>query len=166
MVYTAHSIPNSMAVECKYTEQLVEASRLVSAQVGRKCDPLVFQSRSGQLTQPWLGPDILEHLREVAAHRQAKVVVIVPIGFVSDHMEVVYDLDTEALALRDELGLNMIRAACIRTHPKFIAMIRELILERIDQEPKRRSLGSLGSSYDVCSDGCCLPHPMARPIPS
>jgi ferrochelatase len=77
------------------------ASRLVSAQVGRTQDPLVFQSRSGQPTQPWLGPDILEHLWEVAAQRQAKDVVIVPIGFVSDHMEVVYDLDTEARALSD-----------------------------------------------------------------
>ena len=85
-----------------------------------------------------------------------KDVVIVPIGFVSDHMEVVYDLDTEARALSDELGLNMIRAACVGTHPKFIAMIRELILERMDQDPERRSLGSLGASHDVCPEGCCL----------
>jgi ferrochelatase len=166
VVYTAHSIPNSMAENCEYSEQLIEASRLVSAQVGRTHDPLVFQSRSGQPTQPWLGPDILEHLREVAEQRQVKDVVIVPIGFVSDHMEVVYDLDTEARALSDDLGLNMIRAACVGTHPKFVAMIRELILERIDQEPKRRSLGSLGASHDVCPDGCCLSPSMGRPIPS
>jgi ferrochelatase len=166
VVYTAHSIPNSMAENCKYSEQLTEASRLVSARVGRTYDPLVFQSRSGQPTQPWLGPDILEHLREVAKQRQVKDVVIVPIGFVSDHMEVVYDLDTEARALSDELGLNMIRAACVGSHPKFIAMIRELILERMDQDPERRSLGSLGASHDVCPEGCCLSPTMGRSIPS
>ena len=163
VVYTAHSIPISMAQNCKYSEQLVEASRLVSAQAGRTPDPLVFQSRSGQPTQPWLGPDILEHLREVAAQGEAKDVVVVPIGFVSDHMEVVYDLDTEARTLSDELGLNMIRAACVGTHPKFIAMIRELILERMDQDPERRSLGSLGASHDVCSEGCCPVTSTARP---
>jgi protoporphyrin/coproporphyrin ferrochelatase len=165
VVYTAHSIPNSMAENCQYSEQLVEAAQMVSAHVGRNPGPLVFQSRSGQPTQPWLGPDILEHLREVAARKQTKDVVIVPIGFVSDHMEVVYDLDTEARALGDELGLNMIRAACVGTHPQFIAMIRELIRERIDQNPERRSLGSFGPCHDVCPEGCCLTRP-AAPIAS
>lgn len=166
LVYTAHSIPYSMAENCRYSEQLIEASRLVSAKLGRKVDPLVFQSRSGPPTQPWLGPDILEHLRKVAAQGQIKNVVIAPIGFFSDHMEVVYDLDTEARALCDELGLNMIRAACVGTHPKFVAMIRELILERMDQDPQRPSLGSMGASHDVCPEGCCLFPIMAQSISS
>jgi protoporphyrin/coproporphyrin ferrochelatase len=164
LVYTAHSIPISMAQNCRYSEQLVEASRLVSEQLGRKSDPLVFQSRSGPPTQPWLGPDILEHLRGVAALKQVRDVVIVPIGFVSDHMEVVYDLDTEARALCEKLGLNLIRASCVGTDPRFVAMIRELILERIDQAPPRPSLGSMGASHDVCPEGCCLPQSIARPI--
>jgi ferrochelatase len=166
VVYTAHSIPQSMAENCKYHQQLLEAARLVSAQIGREPGPLVFQSRSGPPTQPWLAPDILEHLRSVAASGKTRDVVIAPIGFVSDHMEVVYDLDTEARALCEELGLNLVRAACVGTHPNFIAMIRELILERITPGAERRSLGSMGASYDVCPEGCC-PLPLsARPIPS
>lgn len=161
LVYTAHSIPDSMAQNCRYVEQLTEAARLVSEALGRKSAPLVFQSRSGPPTQPWLGPDILEHLRRVADEGHAKDVVIVPIGFVSDHMEVVYDLDTEARALCDERGLNMIRASCVGTHPKFVAMIRELILERMEQATTRPSLGSMGASQDVCPEGCCLTPLMA-----
>ena len=83
--------------------------------------------------------------------------VIAPVGFVSDHMEIIYDLDTEARALCEELGLKMIRAATAGTHPSFIAMIRELILERIDRETPRRSLGNDGPRTDICHPGCCLP---------
>ena len=166
LVYTAHSIPNSMAQNCRYFEQLTEAARLVSAELGRTPDPLVFQSRSGPPSQPWLGPDILEHLRAVAAQGQAKDVVVVPIGFVSDHMEVVYDLDTEARALCGELGLNMVRAACVGPHPKFIAMIRELILERTEERSNRPSLGSMGASCDVCPEGCCLSPIIVQPLSS
>jgi ferrochelatase len=166
VVYTAHSIPNSMAANCKYSEQLIEAARLVSAQLGREPGPVVFQSRSGPPTQPWLAPDILEHLRMIAAPGQVKDVVIVPIGFVSDHMEVVYDLDTEARALSAELGLNMVRAACVGTHPKFVAMIRELILERITPDADRRSLGLMGPGHDVCPEGCCPLQLTARPVSS
>ena len=162
LVYTAHSIPNSMAQNCRYAEQLTAAARLVSAELGRPPDPLVFQSRSGPPSQPWLGPDILEHLRAVATQGQIKDVVIAPIGFVSDHMEVVYDLDTEARALCNELGLNMVRAGCVGTHPKFVAMIRELILERIEERSTRPSLGSMGASHDFCPEGCCLT-PLAAP---
>ena len=155
VVYTAHSIPTSMAENCRYSQQLTEAASLTSARLGRQPGPVVFQSRSGPPTQPWLGPDILEHLRAIAASGAAKDLVIVPIGFVSDHMEVVYDLDTEARALSAELGLTMVRAACVGTHPQFIAMIRELILERITPDGQRRSLGELGASHDVCREGCC-----------
>ena len=125
---------------------------------------MVAVSRSGPPTQPWLVPDILDHLQSVAAQGQVKDVVIVPIGFVSDHMEVVYDLDTEAHALSAELGLNMVRAACVGTHPKFVSMIRELIMERITPDSDRRSLGLMGASHDVCPDGCCPLQLMPRPI--
>ena len=104
--------------------------------------------------QPWLGPDVCDHLRELQADG-VKDVVVAPIGFVSDHMEIVYDLDTEAMALCRELGLNMIRAATAGTHPAFIEMIRELILERIDPATPRRSLGTNGPRADVCAPGCC-----------
>ena len=155
VVYTAHSIPNSMAENCRYSQQLIEAARLVSADLGIAPGPVVFQSRSGPPTQPWLGPDILEHLRSAAAPGQARDVVIVPIGFVSDHMEVVYDLDTEARSLCAELGLNMVRAECVGTHPKFVAMIRELILERVTPGAERRIVGAMGVGDDVCAEGCC-----------
>ena len=159
VVYTAHSIPLAMAKNCQYSEQLLEACGLVSAAMGRSDDPLVYQSRSGPPSQPWLGPDILDHLREVGRAGQAKDVVIVPIGFVSDHMEVLYDLDTEARQLCAELGLNMVRAAAVGANPRFARMVRELILERVNGNPERPSLGTLGACPDVCPAGCCLPRP-------
>ncbi len=154
VVYTAHSIPKSMADSCKYVAQLTEASRLVSQRLGRGADPLVFQSRSGPPSQPWLEPDILDHLREI--HSQgAKSVVIVPIGFVSDHMEIIYDLDTQARALSEELGLKMVRAQTVGTHPWFVRMLRELIEERVRGSHHRPALGELGPSHDVCPADCC-----------
>jgi len=157
IVYTAHSIPLRMAENCQYERQLLEASRLVSVALGRSGDPLVYQSRSGPPTQPWLGPDILEHLRAVGASGQVKDVAIVPIGFVSDHIEVRYDLDTEARQLCEELGLNMVRAAAVGANPGFAQLIRELIVERIEENSDRPSLGTLGPWPDVCHAGCCLP---------
>jgi ferrochelatase len=161
VVYTAHSIPTAMADNCQYVEQLTEASRLVSHRLGRTRDPLVFQSRSGPPTQPWLEPDILDHLRTI--HSQgAKAVVIVPIGFVSDHMEVVYDLDTQARELCEGMGLKMVRAGTVGTHPWFVRMIRELIEERMLGSHHRSAVGALGASHDVCPLDCC-PAP-ARPV--
>ncbi|HZT68488.1 MAG TPA: ferrochelatase [Terriglobia bacterium] len=157
VVYTAHSIPLSMARNSRYEEQLLEACRLVSANLGRSGDPLVYQSRSGPPLQPWLGPDILEHLLTMKARGETTDVVIVPIGFVSDHIEVLYDLDTEARRLCDELGLNMVRAAAVGNNPRFVTMVRELILERTGENPERPSLGKLGPCTDVCPPGCCLP---------
>ncbi len=163
VVYTAHSIPTVMANGCKYLEQLTEASRLVSECLGRTGDPLVFQSRSGPPTQPWLEPDILDHLRTIHA-QGAKSVVIVPIGFVSDHMEIIYDLDTQARDLCDQLGLTMVRAGTAGTHPRFVRMIRELIEERMSGATERPALGVLGPSHDVCPLDCC-PAPAMRPRP-
>jgi ferrochelatase len=154
IVFTAHSIPESMANNCDYETQLRETGRLISDRLKGNDWQLVFQSRSGSPRHPWLGPDVGDHLRELQA-RGVTDVVVAPIGFVSDHMEIIYDLDTEARALCRELGLNMIRAATAGTHPAFIEMIRELILERIDPDTPRRALGTDGPRSDVCAPGCC-----------
>jgi protoporphyrin/coproporphyrin ferrochelatase len=155
IVYTAHSIPVSMSDTSDYVQQLREVRRLVSEAIGHKNGALVYQSRSGASGQLWLGPDILEYLREVKAKNLASAVVLAPIGFVSDHMEVLYDLDVEARQLCDELDLPMTRAKTVGVHPKFVAMIRELIEERINPEVERRALGSLGARPDVCAEDCC-----------
>jgi ferrochelatase len=155
IVFTAHSIPESMAQNCDYEAQLREASRLVSEGLGDRDWRLVFQSRSGPPAQPWLGPDVSDHLRELHA-AGLRDVVVSPIGFVSDHLEVIYDLDTEAMALCRELGLNMVRAATAGTHPAFIKMIRELILERKDSM-SQRTFPDVHSFTPTCfSSGCCL----------
>lgn len=156
LVYTAHSIPVAMAERSAYVAQLEEASRLVSQIVGRDDWQLVFQSRSGPPTQAWLEPDIGDYLRDLAA-RGVQDVVVVPIGFLSDHMEVLYDLDTEAQHLSRELGINMIRAATVGAHPQFVQMIRDLIVERMTPGTDRPALGTRGPSHDVCPADCCLP---------
>jgi protoporphyrin/coproporphyrin ferrochelatase len=156
IAFTAHSIPQSIAKNCAYDSQLRETSRLVASGANRQSWRLVYQSRSGPPTQPWLGPDILDHLKEL---KQAGTidVVIAPIGFVSDHMEVIYDLETQARKLCDEIGLNMVRASTVGTHPGFIRMIRALVLERMNPAVDRRFLGKLGPGHDVCPPDCCLP---------
>ena len=161
VVYVAHSIPLSMASTCDYVQQLEEVRRLASNAIGIKNDALVYQSRSGAPGQPWLEPDILDYLREVKEKNLASAVVIAPISFISDHMEVLYDLDIEAKQLCDSLGLPMARAKTVGVHPKFIAMIRELILERTEGA-ERRALGTLGPREDVCAEDCC-PAPQ-RPV--
>jgi len=163
IVYTAHSIPMAMANSCDYVGQLEEVRRLVSSRLGISNDALVYQSRSGAPGQLWLEPDVLDHLREVKARDLASAVVLAPIGFISDHMEVLYDLDVEARELCDSLELPMVRAKTVGVHPQFIAMIRELILERTD-DADRRASGSLGPRCDVCLEDCC-PAPQ-RPIAS
>ena len=162
IVYSAHSIPLSMASSSDYVRQLEEVRKLVSARVGISNDALVYQSRSGAPSQPWLEPDILDHLREVKAGNLASAVILAPIGFISDHMEVLYDLDVEAAQLCGELSLPMVRAKTVGVHPKFVSMIRELIEERIHPETERRALGSLGPREDVCAENCC-PAPQ-RPV--
>ncbi len=155
IVYTAHSIPLSMANSSDYVAQLEEVRRLVSEALKQTNDALVYQSRSGAPGQPWLEPDILDYLREVKAHNLASSVVLAPIGFISDHMEVLYDLDVEARQVCDSLGLSMTRAKTVGVHPKFVGMIRELILERMNPGVERRAVGSLGPRGDVCAEGCC-----------
>jgi protoporphyrin/coproporphyrin ferrochelatase len=155
IVYLAHSIPVSMASASDYLKQLEEVQRLVSGALGQKNDALVYQSRSGSPGQPWLEPDILDYLRRVKAGNLASAVVLAPISFISDHMEVLYDLDVEARQVCDSLALPMTRAKTVGVHPKFVAMIRELILERMNPGSERRAVGSLGARADVCAEDCC-----------
>jgi ferrochelatase len=155
LAFTAHSIPASMAAACDYERQLAETCRLVAEAVGVGPDrwSLAYQSRSGRPSDPWLGPDILDHL--AALRRDADAVVIHPVGFLSDHVEVLYDLDEEARRASDRLSLVMVRSATVGTHPRFVGMLRDLILERMTASPYRRAVGLYGPSWDVCPDGCC-----------
>jgi ferrochelatase len=124
----------------------------VAERVGAANWELVFQSRSGPPTQAWLEPDIGEWLRR----EHPRDVVVVPLGFISDHMEVLYDLDTEAVQLAEDLGINMVRAQTAGTHPKFIAMIEELIRERTHPGGPRRAEGTSGAAPDDCPQTCCV----------
>ncbi len=161
LVFTAHSIPRAMAASSPYEAQLRETAGLVASALGRSGYELAYQSRSGPPGQPWLEPDILELLRSIADEGAADV-VLAPIGFVSDHMEVVYDLDLAAAQRARELGLRMVRAATVGTHPRFVRMIRELIVERMSETPARACLGASGPAPDVCPAECCRP-PAPRP---
>jgi ferrochelatase len=155
LLFTAHSIPLVMAQRCDYEAQLKETGQLVAQALGHENWRLVYQSRSGPPTQPWLEPDILVALREVKTRTDSRDVVIAPIGFVSDHLEVLFDLDTQARELCEELGLHMIRSETAGTHPGFITMVRELISERIEEDRPRLALGVLGPRPDVCAADCC-----------
>jgi len=154
-LFTAHSVPLSMADGSRYVEQLEEAMRIVAEAAGAVQSRLVYQSRSGPPSVPWLEPDILDALREIRESGKTSDVVIVPIGFVSDHLEVLYDLDVEAAGLCAEIGLTLRRVATPGVQPKFVSMVRELIVERLDPEAPRRALGRLGASHDHCEPDCC-----------
>lgn len=155
VLFTAHSIPMSMADNSRYVEQLTQASKLVAEQLGHENWELVYQSRSGPPHQPWLEPDICDRIEQLASEGERDFVVV-PIGFVSDHMEVLFDLDTEAKELCEKLGVGFARAATVGVHPKFVRMIRELIEERVNDLPDRPALGEYGPSHDVCPVDCCL----------
>jgi ferrochelatase len=157
VIYTAHSVPRAMSESSDYEQQLNEACRLVSERLGIPAWRLVYQSRSGAPGQPWLEPDIGDVLREMEPGTD---VVVAPIGFISDHMEVLYDLDTEARAISEHRKLRMVRAATVGVHPKFLAMIRELIRERTG-ESAARAIGKYGPHQDVCGAECC-PAPVRR----
>jgi len=148
LIFTAHSIPISMAQNCHYEAQLKEVSSLVANAVGPNTWKLAFQSQSGAPGQPWLGPAIGDVLKDCHSAGVTDVVVA-PIGFVSDHMEVIYDLDIEAKRLSETWGINMVRAQTAGTHPAFVKMIRELIIEKLS-----------GAALDDipgqnCDVGCC-----------
>lgn len=154
LVISAHSIPCSMAAASDYEQQLRETSCLVAGNVGISHWDLVFQSRSGPPAQPWLAPDLLDHLRSLSRQGVTNVLVA-PLGFLSDHLEVLYDLDVEAKSLADKLGINMVRAGTVGTHPAFIRMIRQLIRERVLPNEPKLALGSFGPNHDVCPADCC-----------
>jgi len=162
IAFTAHSIPSSMAAGCDYERQLKETARLVAEEcgIGPGRWQLVYQSRSGRPEDPWLEPDVVDHLRAVHARGQ-QIVALAPIGFLSDHMEVLYDLDYEAAEAAQSLGMQFVRAGTVGVHPRFITMLRKLIRERMSDEASREAIGSFGANWDVCAVNCC-PAP-ARP---
>lgn len=165
IIFTAHSIPTSMAAGCDYEAQLREACRLVIERIERRLPwRLAWQSRSGPPQVPWLEPDVNDEITSLAADG-VEAVVIVPIGFVSDHMEVAWDLDVQATATATEHGIAIRRAISPGTapDPAFIAMWAELVEERIivesgpdhAQRANRRTLGDLKVRPDVCPADCC-----------
>ena len=130
VVFTAHSLPVAMASGSPYVEQFETTARLIAARLGHERWSVAYQSRSGKPADPWLGPDIGDAIRKLAAE-DCKRVVVAPIGFVCDHVEVLYDLDVEAKGIAEDCGINMRRAGCPNDHPLFIRMIAEVIAERI-----------------------------------
>jgi protoporphyrin/coproporphyrin ferrochelatase len=163
IIFTAHSIPVSQAMNSAYEVQLQEASRLVAEAVGIDNYKLVYQSRSGAPHIPWLEPDVLDYMESIAA-QGIKDIVIAPIGFISDHMEVLFDLDTEAVEKAQELGMRMVRAATVGTAQPFVSMIRELLIERMTANPVRLALGEFGANHDFCPADCCLPGERPRKL--
>jgi ferrochelatase len=160
LVFVAHSLPVAMAVGAGpdgglYTAQLAAAAELIASAgaPGIGWD-LAYCSRSGPPSVPWLEPDINAHLEALAADGVTDVIVV-PAGFVSDHFEVQWDLDTEAAATAARLRLRFARTPTPSTDPRFVAMVRELVQERRDPSAPRRALSALGPSHDVCPSGCC-----------
>lgn len=162
IAFTAHSIPLSMSSTSDYEKQLRESCRLVAEQLNipESRWKLVYQSRSGRPQDPWLEPDILDHLRDCKSAGIDKIVMS-PIGFLSDHMEVLYDLDDEARRFCDEQSIYMVRAGTPGNHPRFVGMVRKLIQERVGGQP-RECVGQFPPNHDVCPADCC-PAPAMRP---
>ncbi len=168
VVFVTHSIPLSMndasgpeggAYVAQHLSVADEIGERVRQETGHRYPTrLVYCSRSGAPHIPWLEPDINDHLADLA-DEGVRGVVVVPIGFVSDHMEVVYDLDTEARATAEKLGLEFARAATAGVDPRFVSMVRNLLLERAaverGEDVARKSVGALAPSWDVCPAGCC-----------
>ena len=155
IIFTAHSIPSAMAATCPYQQQLTESCQLISEKLAITDWELVYQSRSGMPSQAWLEPDICDYLKGLSG--PIRDAIIVPVGFLCDHIEVLYDLDTEAAQLCNKLGINMVRCATVGTHPRFVTMIRQLIAERTELTATRLALGSLRPAPDICSPNCCPP---------
>ncbi|HEX3897739.1 MAG TPA: ferrochelatase [Mycobacteriales bacterium] len=159
LVFVAHSIPEVMAAAAGpggglYVAQLEAAAELVATAVPGIERVLAYCSRSGPPSVPWLTPDVNDALRDLAAEGVTDAVVV-PIGFVSDHIEVRWDLDVEAAATAAGLGLGFHRTQPPAADPRFVAMVRELACERLDRAAPRQALSSLGPSHDICPAGCC-----------
>lgn len=156
IIFTAHSLPMEQVRNSAYEEQLKEACRIVAEKLDTENYVLVYQSRSGPPQMPWLEPDIIDYMEEI--HEEGiRDIIIMPIGFVSAHMEVIFDLDTEAAQKAGELGMKMIRAQTVDIAKPFVQMIRELIVERMTANPERIALGQFEASHDICPVDCCLP---------
>jgi protoporphyrin/coproporphyrin ferrochelatase len=126
LIFTAHSIPSAMACKAPYADQLATSARLVAARLGRSRWSVAYQSRSGDPRVPWLEPDINDAIRSLARDA-GRAVVVVPIGFVVDHMEVLYDLDTEARRTARDGGMAFFRAGTVMDHPAFIRMLGDVV---------------------------------------
>ena len=164
VLFCAHSIPMAMADNSRYEEQLREAAKLVCNAANHGPWELVFQSRSGPPQQPWLEPDVCDRIEQLHTEKGIKHVVVQPLGFISDHMEVLFDLDHEAADLCKEKGIQFVRAATIGVHPRFISMIVDLIEERMSLDTERPFIGGYGPSHDLCPANCCLyPQTERRP---
>ena len=171
LVFVTHSIPTEMARTSgpegdAYVTQHLSAAVAVSERLRQETGrsrpfDLVYCSRSGSPKTPWLEPDVNDHLTALAASG-TKAVVLIPVGFVSDHMEVIYDLDTEALATAKDLGLEAARAATPGVDPRFVAMVRDLLIERSaaerGEDVQRQTVGDMPAWSGVCAVGCC-PNP-------
>jgi ferrochelatase len=174
LVFVTHSIPEEMAETSGPPERgrraYVRQHRSVSDEIAgrvrqetgrRHRHELVYCSRSGSPRTPWLEPDVNDHLEQLS-RRGVGSVVMVPVGFVSDHMEVIYDLDTEAMATAEKLGLIAVRAATPGIDPRFVALVRDLLVERARAERGdhvvRASVGDLPAWDEICAKGCC-PNP-------
>jgi ferrochelatase len=145
LVYTAHSIPVAMAGAARYRVQLLESSQLVAERLGVADWALVFQSRSGRPEDPWFEPDVCHYLRAERA-RSLAAAVICPIGFVCDHIEVLYDLDTVAARVCRDIGLPMARAATVNDDPLFLEMMADEVLKTWDRYRTGRPLGLSAAS--------------------
>jgi ferrochelatase len=136
LVFTAHSIPTPMAVRSRYVEQLQTTARMIAAQVDHRNWVLAFQSRSGKPSDPWLEPDIAQVIKELSSKGTTEIVVA-PIGFVCDHVEVLYDLDIEAKKLAREAGINFMRASCPNDDPTFVRMIADIVATKLAEHSYR-----------------------------
>ncbi|GAA4882123.1 ferrochelatase [Saccharopolyspora cebuensis] len=165
LVFTAHSIPERADEQPGpdgrphwYSRQVAEAARLVAEQLGAQGHDVVWQSRSGPPEVPWLEPDIVDHIEALHA-KGVPAVVVSPIGFVSDHLEVIWDLDNEAKEKAEELGVGFARAATVGTDPRYPELIAELVSEHLDEAaPRKLSLlpaAGCSPNGEPCAPGCC-----------
>ena len=169
VVFTAHSVPSAADAAAgtpeegghRYSRQVAEAARLVAEELGLDGFDVVWQSRSGPPQVPWLEPDVVDHLDALAA-AGVRAVVVAPVGFVSDHVEVIWDLDTEARERADELGMAFARAATAGPDPRFADMVVELVAEHVHGAAPRAlsdAVPSAGCTVNgaPCAIDCCVP---------